>query len=72
MRVLKPAGGHSSPCGALDYFSFCTLCHVHWQNEDQRDDRLEVITDDDKEAEEAGDGRDGFHGEDGLEHIMGF
>ena len=41
------------------------VCHVHLQNEDERDDRLEVITDDEEEAEEGEDGRDGFHGEDG-------
>ena len=28
------------------------LCHVLLQNEDQRDDQLEVITDDEKEAKE--------------------
>lgn len=59
-------------CGALDYCSFCTLCHVHLQNEDQRDDRLEVITDDDQEAEEGGDGREASMVRMALEHIMGF
>ncbi|KAI4556940.1 hypothetical protein MJG53_018894 [Ovis ammon polii x Ovis aries] len=56
-----------------DFFPFSSLSGLFhpiteiWKsgneakNEDQRDDQLEVITDDEKEAEGRGDGRDGFH-----------
>ncbi|KAI4550477.1 hypothetical protein MJT46_018642 [Ovis ammon polii x Ovis aries] len=56
-----------------DFFPFSSLSGLFYpiteiwksrneaKNEDQRDDQLEVITDDEKEAEGRGDGRDGFH-----------